>query len=149
MPPADRPLAAAGFDHLALSVGDLDAMVACYAALGFDEVSRTDFAPAPIRLVTVANRRGVTLELTANAESTRTAPAADPLAASRRRGPFHFALRVDDLPATIAAALAAGARLVTPPAATTRADARYVYLADPEHNLIELIGPPGGPVARS
>ena len=90
MPPAERPLESATIDHVALSVGDLDTMVAFYAALGFDEVSRLDFAPAPIQLATVVNHRGACLELTANGLSEPT-PATDPIAASRRRGPFHFA----------------------------------------------------------
>ncbi|MEU4518987.1 VOC family protein [Amycolatopsis sp. NPDC024027] len=140
MPPGERPLESAKIDHVALSVGDLEAMVAFYAALGFDEVSRRDFAPAPIRLATVVNQRGARLELTANDRSEPT-PAADPIAASRRRGPFHFALSVELLADAVQAAVSAGAGLVTQPAVDSRGEAQFAYIADPEGNLVELVGP--------
>ncbi len=140
MPPAERPLESATFDHVALSVGNLEAMVAFYAALGFDEVSRRDFAPAPIRLATVVNQRGACLELTANGQSEPT-PATDPVAASHRRGPFHFALRVERLADAVQAAVSAGAGLITQPAVDSRGEAQFAYIADPEGNLIELVGP--------
>jgi catechol 2,3-dioxygenase-like lactoylglutathione lyase family enzyme len=140
MPLGERPLESATFDHVALSVGDLEAMVTFYAALGFDDVSRLDFGPAPIRLATVVNRRGACLELTANDRSEPT-PAADPIAASRRRGPFHFALRVEQLADAVQAAVSAGAALVEGPAVDSRGEAQFAYIADPEGNLIELVGP--------
>jgi catechol 2,3-dioxygenase-like lactoylglutathione lyase family enzyme len=141
MPPAERPLESATIDHVALSVGDLEAMVAFYAALGFDEVSRRDFAPAPIRLATVVNRRGACLELTANDRSEPTTTAG-PIAASRRRGLFHFALGVELLADAVQAAVSAGADLITQPAVDSRGETQFAYIADPEGNLIELIGPP-------
>jgi hypothetical protein len=108
-------------------------MVAFYAALGFDEVSRRDSAPAPIRLATVVNRRGACLELTASDLSEPT-PAADPIAASRRRGPFPFALGVAVLADAVHAAVSAGAGLITRPAVDSRGEAQFAYIADPEGN---------------
>lgn len=141
MPPAERALESATLDHVALSVGQLDAMVAFYTALGFDEVARTDFAPAPVRLVTLTNHRGSSLEITVN-DHSQPVPPSDPIAASRRRGPFHFALRVKMLDEAVNAAVDAGARLVTGPSTNSRGDLRFAYIADPEDNLIELVSLP-------
>lgn len=145
MPPTERPLEGATIHHVALSVGDLDTMSSFYAALGFDEVSRVDFAPASIRLMTIANQAGARLELTANDES-EPAEETDPTSASRRRGPFHFALAVSDLADVARSAVEAGARIVIEPTMNARGDAEFAYIKDPEGNLIELIGLP--PVNR-
>jgi hypothetical protein len=56
MSPADRPLQGATLSHFGRSVGDLDAMVAFYTRLGFDETARADFAPVPVRLARVRNQ---------------------------------------------------------------------------------------------
>lgn len=140
MPHTERALESATIDHVALSVGDLDAMVAFYAALGFDEIARTDFAPAPVRLATLTNRSGATLEITVN-DHSEPIPPSDPITASRRRGPFHFALRVDNLENCVVSALNDGARLLAEPASNSRGTLRFAYIADPEGNLIELISP--------
>jgi predicted enzyme related to lactoylglutathione lyase len=46
----------------------------------------------------------------------------------------------------VQAAVSAGAGLITRPAVDSRGEAQFAYIADPEGNLIELIGPlaPGG-----
>jgi catechol 2,3-dioxygenase-like lactoylglutathione lyase family enzyme len=155
--PAERPLESAAPDHVALSVADLDAMTAFYARLGFDEVSRADLSPAPVRTVLLRNRAGTALELTAHRESAATGPAArTPADAARRRGLFHFALHADGpgasepgadglgvtgLDRAVTGAVAAGADLVAGPAPNSRGDARFAYVRDPEGNLIELTGP--------
>ncbi len=139
MPPTDRSLESATFHHVALSVGDLDAMVAFYASIGFDEVARADLGRAPVRLVTIANRHGVCRELVANEDSVPIGDV-DPIAASRRRGLFHFGMAVDEVADVFAAAIAAGARVVTEPTTNARGDGQFAYIADPECNLIELVG---------
>jgi catechol 2,3-dioxygenase-like lactoylglutathione lyase family enzyme len=141
MSPAERPLEGATIDHVALSVGDLDAMLAFYARLGFDEVSRADFAPAPVRTVLLQSGTGARLELTAHDESTETVPPVDAMDAARRRGLFHFAVRVASLDAAVEGTLAAGAVLLSGPAVNSRGDAHFAYLADPEGNLVELVSP--------
>jgi catechol 2,3-dioxygenase-like lactoylglutathione lyase family enzyme len=135
--PTDRPLESATYDHVALSVGDLETMVAFYTRLGFDEIARADFAPAPVRLALMANPAGARLELTTHTFSDPV-PEAGPLEAARHRGPFHFAVRVDRLAETVALCETAGARTVTPAAINSRGDGVFAYLADPEGNLIEL-----------
>jgi catechol 2,3-dioxygenase-like lactoylglutathione lyase family enzyme len=168
--PAERPLENAVPDHVALSVADLDAMTAFYARLGFDEVSRSDFSPTPVRTALLRNRAGTALELTAHGESAAAGPApGTPADAARRRGLFHLALHVGGtradgtradgtradgtsaggpdaggpggLDRAVAGAVAAGAELLSGPASNSRADARFAYVRDPEGNLIELTGP--------
>jgi len=141
MLPAERALESATTDHVALSVGDLDAMVTFYARLGFDEIAQSDFAPAPVRIALVGNVAGTVLELTEHRESVTVAPAGDPIEAAKRRGLFHCALRVAQLDRAVAEIVAAGARLIAGPAVNSRGDARFAYVADPEGNLIELVSP--------
>ena len=141
MSPAERPLESATIDHVALSVGDLDTMAGFYAKLGFDEISRSDFAPAPVRSAIMRNPAGATLELTAHGDSAQVLPAGNAIAAAKRRGIFHYALRVTRLEQSVADATAAGARPLSAPAANSRGDARFAYVADPEGNLIELVSP--------
>jgi catechol 2,3-dioxygenase-like lactoylglutathione lyase family enzyme len=138
MSPTDRPLQTATYDHVALSVGDLEAMVGFYTRLGFDEITCVDFAPAPVHLAVLANSAGTRLELTVH-DSSSPAAATGPLDAARRRGPFHFSLRVDRLIETVPRCQAAGARVVTAPALNSRGDGTFAYIADPEGNLIELV----------
>jgi catechol 2,3-dioxygenase-like lactoylglutathione lyase family enzyme len=141
MSPAERPLGSATIDHVALSVGDLDTMAGFYAKLGFDEISRSDFAPAPVRSAIMRNPAGATLELTAHGDSAQVPPAGNAIAAAKRRGIFHYALRVTRLEQSVADATAAGAMPLSAPATNSRGDARFAYLADPEGNLIELVSP--------
>jgi catechol 2,3-dioxygenase-like lactoylglutathione lyase family enzyme len=141
MSPAERPLESAVNDHVALSVGDLDTMTAFYTRLGFDEIARSDFAPAPVRTAMVRNLAGMALELTAHQESAPGPLAAGPVEAARRRGLFHFALHVSRLDHAVTEAVAAGAQLVSGPAPNSRGDVRFAYVRDPEGNLIELVSP--------
>jgi catechol 2,3-dioxygenase-like lactoylglutathione lyase family enzyme len=144
---AERPLESATIDHVALSVGDLDAMVAFYTRIGFDERARSDLAPAPVRVALLRNRAGAAIELIAHSASVPFAHAQNPVDAATRRGQIHFALQVGQLDPTIAAVVAAGARLITSPRMNSRATARFAYIADPEGNLIELVSFVAGAVS--
>jgi catechol 2,3-dioxygenase-like lactoylglutathione lyase family enzyme len=139
MSPADRPLESATNDHVALSVGDIDTMAAFYTRLGFDEIARSDLAPAPARIVLLRNRAGTTFELTAHMDSVPGPPPGSPLQAAMTRGLFHCAVRVARLDQAVTGAVAAGAQLITGPAVNSRGDARFAYIHDPEGNLIELV----------
>jgi glyoxylase I family protein len=139
MSPVERPLQGATVDHVAFSVGDLEAMVAFYARVGFDERSRSDLAPAPVRVVLLRNPAGVAIELIAHTASVPAERARNPVDAAAHQGLLHFALQVGDLDATVAAVVAAGARPITSSSLNSRGDARFAYVADPEGNLIELI----------
>ena len=131
MSPAERPLQSATIAHFGLSVGDLDAMVAFYTRLGFDEIARIDFAPAPVRLVVVRNRVGATLELTAHGDSAQNASADSATDAARKRGVFQFAMRVARLEQAVEDSIGAGARQISAPAANSRGEYRFAYVADP------------------
>jgi catechol 2,3-dioxygenase-like lactoylglutathione lyase family enzyme len=141
MSPAERPLQSATISHFGLSVGDLDAMVAFYTRLGFDEIARVDFAPAPVRLALVQNQAGTTLELTARSDSAQTAAADSAMDAAKKRGVFQYAMRVTQLEQAVEDSIAAGARLLSAPATNSRGEYRFAYVADPEGNLIELVSP--------
>ena len=142
MSPAERPLQSATITHFGLSVGDLEAMVAFYTRLGFDEIARVDFAPAPVRLVLVRNQAGTALELTAHSDSAQTAPADSAMDAAKKRGVFQFAMRVTQLEQAVEESIGAGARLISAPATNSRGEYRFAFVADPEGNLIEFVSPP-------
>jgi catechol 2,3-dioxygenase-like lactoylglutathione lyase family enzyme len=112
MSPAERPLESAVNDHVALSVGDLDTMTAFYTRLGFDEIARSDLAPAPARIVLLRNRADTTFELTAHLDSVPGSLPQSPLQAARTRGLFHCAMRVARLDQAVTGAVAAGAQLI-------------------------------------
>jgi catechol 2,3-dioxygenase-like lactoylglutathione lyase family enzyme len=139
MSPAERPLEDATIDHFALSVADLDTMVAFYTRIGFNERTRSDLAP--VQVVLLRNTAGAAVELTAHQASLPLERPRNPIDAATHQGQFHVAIRVEKLDSTIATAVTAGASLITPPAMNSRGDTRFAYLADPEGNLIELVSP--------
>jgi len=131
------------FDHVSISVADLDAQLAWYGdALGYRTVvERVALAEPPVRTAIVEEPGGGRIELIERADSTREKVPADPLDAARGQGYGHWALRVGDLEATFAWLLARGAAAVWPPADAAAPGARFAYVQDPEGNLIELIQP--------
>jgi lactoylglutathione lyase len=136
-----EPLAEARVHHVGLSVADLDAMIAWYGqALGF--VVEVAFELPGGRSAGAMLRRpdGTGLELLCHADSAGEAPP-DPPAAMLRRGYGHWALAVQDVGTAHTRLLAAGAREVwSPRPAPPPATGAMSYLADPEGNLIELVG---------
>jgi len=141
MSPSDRAWESATVNHVALSVGDLDAMVQFYGRLGFDECDRVDLSPVPVRVATLRNGADATIELTRHAMSLAAPVPSGPVEAAARRGLFHLAFTVTEMERAIDAAIDAGATLVTTVRTNTRRDAWFAYLADPEGNLIELLSP--------
>ena len=76
MSPAERrPLGNTPIDHIALSVAGPDMMIAFYTLIGFDEQTRSDLAPAPVRMALLRNQAGVGIELTAREASIAAAKA--------------------------------------------------------------------------
>ncbi|MGI5134238.1 MULTISPECIES: VOC family protein [unclassified Streptomyces] len=129
------------FDHIGLSVADLDRQRRFYIeAFGFHEGHRTEFPEAGIRIALLIGPGGASIELTERAGS---APQyfADPVEGAGVQGYFHWALTVDDLDAAVSTAVACGARTISPPAPARRPGIRFAYLADPEDNLVELLQP--------
>ncbi len=66
----------------------------------------------------------------------------DPPEAMHTGGFGHVALETDDLDATYATALEAGAQAVWSPRQSPEPGRRMAFVHDPDGNLIELIGPP-------
>ncbi len=131
------------FDHVGLSVADLDRQREFYgAALGLTGVEeRIDLPSAGVRTVILSSDTGLKLELIERGGS-RPQAFADPFDGAGTQGYFHWALYVDDLEAAFTRMLDAGAGEVSPPAPAARAGARFAYVKDPEANLLELIQPP-------
>ena len=89
------------FDHVGLSVENLDAMQAWYErALGF--TSEFAFAPMPdLRIAMLLHPSGARLELFERSGSNESPIPPDPLSAPSHRGLTHWSLCVDDLDATM------------------------------------------------
>jgi catechol 2,3-dioxygenase-like lactoylglutathione lyase family enzyme len=138
------------FDHVGLSVADLDRQRRFYAdALGLTEVEEHFEMPeAHVRSAILRAPSGLKIELI---ERGGSAPQefTDPYDGAGVQGYFHWAMYVDDLDAAYREVLAAGGRAVSAPAVAVRPGMRFGYAKDPEGNLIELIQPPsfGGKAA--
>ncbi|GAA1898330.1 VOC family protein [Asanoa iriomotensis] len=130
------------FDHVGLSVADLDAQRRFYAdALGLTEVEEQFALPeAHVRSTILRAANGLKIELI---ERGGSAPQEfeDPFHGAGTQGYFHWAVYVDDLDAAFAKLLDAGAREVSAPADGVRPGMRFAYVKDPEGNLLELIAP--------
>jgi catechol 2,3-dioxygenase-like lactoylglutathione lyase family enzyme len=131
------------FNHVSISVADLDAQVAWYRqALGFTEVvEQYELPEPPVRTAVLQAAPGIRIELIERGGSARTGEYSDPLDMTRSQGYGHWAIDVDDLDAALASLLDAGATEVWPPADAVAPGARFAYVKDPEGNLIELIQP--------
>jgi catechol 2,3-dioxygenase-like lactoylglutathione lyase family enzyme len=137
--PAVPAVPAVSFDHVGLSVADLDRERRFYAeAFGFREQHPTAMPDAGIRVSLLRGPGGGAVELT---ERRGSVPQrfATPLEGAGVQGYFHWALTVDDLDAALTTAVICGARVVSPPARAARPGVRFAYIADPEGNLVELL----------
>jgi catechol 2,3-dioxygenase-like lactoylglutathione lyase family enzyme len=128
------------FDHVGLSVADLDRQNSFYGqALGLTEVEESFEMPG-IRTVILTRPDGLKIELI---ERENSAPQqfADPFEAAGTQGYFHWCLAVDDVEQAFAQLIEAGAKEVSPPADGIKAGTRFAYVKDPEGNLLELKRP--------
>jgi catechol 2,3-dioxygenase-like lactoylglutathione lyase family enzyme len=130
------------FDHVGLSVADLDAQRNFYSeALGLSEVEEHFEMPeAHVRSAILRSPEGLKIELIER-DGSESQEFADPFDGARVQGYFHWALHVKDLDDTFASLLTAGAVEVSAPAEAVRPGARFAYVKDPEGNLLELIQP--------
>jgi catechol 2,3-dioxygenase-like lactoylglutathione lyase family enzyme len=130
------------FDHVGLSVADLDAQRRFYAdALGMTEVDEEFAMPeAHIRSTILRGADGLKIELIERGGSVPQ-EFTDPFDGAGTQGYFHWAVYVADLDATFGSLLEAGASVVSAPAPAVRPGARFAYVKDPEGNLLELIQP--------
>jgi lactoylglutathione lyase len=131
------------FDHIGLSVGDLDASREFYSrAFGFAPEFEFELSPNAIRGLMMAHDSGARLELFERAGSSAGIQAVTPIDALATRGYGHFALAAPDIEGVFASALGAGARAVAPPSPSPEPGVRFAFLADPEGNLVELVERP-------
>ena len=132
-------MATASFDHIGLSVADLDRQRHFYIeAFNLRETYRMEIPDAGIRTALLSGPGGAAVELTERAGSIPQ-HFADAVEGAGVQGYFHWALTVDFLETAVAAAVAHGARVVSRPAQAMRPGVRFAYVADPEGNLIELV----------
>ena len=128
------------FDHVGLSLADLDAGEAFYGrAFGFTRELAFALDPHPIRGVMLVHPSGCRLELFADERSSGGIRADTPIAALATRGYGHFALAAADIGPLYETALSAGAPAVKAPVPSPEPGVRFAFVADPEGNLIELV----------
>ena len=130
------------FDHVGLSVGDLDLQRNFYGrSLGLTEIDeRVEVPEAQVRTVILRGDGGLKIELIERGGSTPL-EFSDPFDGAGTQGYFHWALDVENLDTVFGQMLEAGATEVSAPAPAARAGARFAYVKDPEGNLLELIQP--------
>lgn len=136
-------LAVPRFHHVSVSVADLDAQHAWYAAaFGLTRVEEAlDLPDAGIRTLVLANQEGLRVEFTERAGSEPLSHP-DPYAATAVQTYAHLALEVPDVDAAFARlTVELGARPVSPPGPGASEGMRYAYVHDPEGNLLELVQP--------
>jgi lactoylglutathione lyase len=130
----------ATFDHVGLTVADLDAAVGWYRrALGLVVHFEFAFDTFEFRAAMLIGPTGYRLELLERAGSAPGPAAANPIEAAAVRGYGHICLDVHDVDTAYAALLEAGAGERMSPRASPEAGVRMAFVADPEGNLIELI----------
>jgi lactoylglutathione lyase len=131
----------AAIDHVGLSVADLEAAEAFYTtAFGFARQLTFELSPHPIRGVMLTHPSGSRLELFEHSESVPRVLASGPIEAHATRGYSHFAVAAPDIDEAFATALAVGATAVIEPRPSPEPGVRFAFLADPEGNLVELVG---------
>ncbi len=134
-------------DHVGLSVADMDAQAAWYAAaFGLTPVEEGSIPHLSVRIVFLVDpARTWALELLQREGSVpgaryRTAPES-----LLTQGFGHICLRVADVDRAFEELLAVGASPVMAPSPAPVPGVRMAYVADPEGNLIELLDRPGPP----
>ncbi|MGC4108949.1 MAG: VOC family protein [Nocardioides sp.] len=133
------------FDHVGLSVSDLEAMKDWYAAgLGMAvefefELPNGVMRGAMLHRPGPGGTPGFRLELLRRADSVLGLQATNPFDAAGTRGFGHIAFDVPDVDAAYAALTAIGATDRMSPRPSPEPGVRMAYVADPEGNLIELL----------
>ena len=127
--------------HVAVRVADLDRSIAWYeAAFGFAVLHRGRVPEGtPIAMLRTAGGAGVELfELEVRPDPNWAGPIP-----ALEQGVVHFGLDVPDVEAAFTRAVTAGGRPVWPPRDAPVSGIRIAFVADPDGNLVELIGPSG------
>jgi lactoylglutathione lyase len=129
-------------DHAGLTVEDLDRASSFYAeAFGFAAEFPFALGVDGIRGVMLRHPDGARLELFARpASSGGEQRGRAPIETIAFHGFGHVALTAPDLDAVFARAVAAGAAEQVPPSPSPEPGVRFAFVADPEGNLVELVG---------
>jgi lactoylglutathione lyase len=127
-------------DHIGLSVADLEAMAHWYAAvLGAVEDYRVERPAIAMRAIVLIDADGFRLELLHRENSTAGHGPESVGESLLRHGFGHLALHVTDVHAMYSRLVALGAGPVMPPGPGSRPGMVIAFVADPEHNLLELV----------
>ena len=127
------------FDHVGLSVADLEAAEAFYTtAFGFARQLAFELSPHPIRGVMLGHPSGFRMELFEHAASAPGLQRATPIETHATRGYSHFAVKAEDIDLMWEQVIQAGATAVKPPGDSPEPGVRFAFVADPEGNLVEL-----------
>jgi lactoylglutathione lyase len=129
-------------DHAGLTVEDLDRASAFYAAaFGFVAEFPFELGVDGIRGVMLRHPEGARLELFARPSSAGGGQRGrTPIETIAFHGYGHFALTAPDLDVVFARAVQAGATERVSPRPSPEPGVRFAFVADPEGNLVELVG---------
>ena len=129
-----------GFDHVGLSVADIEAAEQFYAqAFAFERELAFELTPHPIRGLMLRHPSGFRLELFQHGDGEPGIQGVSPIEALATRGYGHFALSAAQIDPVFTAAVAAGAAPVKQPGPSPEPGVRFAFISDPEGNLIELV----------
>ncbi|MET7571174.1 VOC family protein [Streptomyces sp. NPDC005492] len=130
----------ARFDHVGISVPDLEAAISWYCG-ALDLTAAPVFAipGTDLRGVMLLHESGYRIELLHRPSARPGLAPASALDAAGTLGFGHMCLCVDDVDGEFARLTEAGATVRMPPQAAPRPGARMAFVADPYGNLIELI----------
>lgn len=127
-------------DHVGLSVADLEAMTAWWAEALGAEMDYTVERPAiAMRAHVLRDPDGFRLELLHREGSTAGHGRWDVAESLLHHGYGHLALRVADVPAAYDRFVLHGAHPLIEPGPGSRPGMTIAFVADPEHNLVELV----------
>ncbi len=128
-------------EHIAISVGDLDAQVAWYCeAFGFtaDASDRIDVPEPKHRIALVRGINGFYIELVEIAGAKPRPRLDDPVEALFQQGYHHWTMVVEDIDAAIARLVSLGARQIGKQWDFPSRGVSVSMISDPEGNLIEM-----------
>lgn len=134
------PIEPMHFDHVGLSVADLEVSTRFYRdILGFRTQEHAFVLPAhDIRGSILLNSQGVRIELFHRAGS-KPGRVGHPTEGALTHGYFQFALSVSDIAATFARVVAAGAKPILSPRVAPDGFTLFAFIADPDGNLVEFL----------
>lgn len=130
----------AAFDHVGISVPDLEPAIAWYCdALDLTAAPVFAIAGTDLRGVMLLHESGYRIELLHRPQAAPGLAPSSALEAAAVHGFGHMCLRVPDVDAAYDRLIAAGAGERMIPQPSPRPGSRMAFVADPYGNLIELI----------